>query len=249
MGPRVSRAWALRELCTWGCRAITAALDGGAPLSLRALHPRRGAPRKRAPGSEAPPSAEEFHTIAPVVVPRALLRDLRALVPRVAKATGQHATLAMVVREALLLGHEARTEARRVAEQAARDQRAVLRRAGFPTPAEVQVVGLGVITPYLPPGQRSGGADDWSEPPKGSPRTRKTSSSAKKPAPKVAAPPRKRPSSAAHGSARRSPRRRATSKRKPSAAGEDDDEPDAPRHFAVSRLAGRSTPDHLGARR
>lgn len=249
MGPRVSRAWALRELCTWGCRAITAALDGGAVLSLRAPHPRRGPPRKAASGSKVPPTAEEFTTIAPVIVPRSLLDELRALVPRVARATGQHATVAMVVREVLLLGYEARTEARRAAERAASDQRSVLRRLGYPVSPDIEVVGVGVITPYLPPGQRSGVADEWSAPPKGSPRTRKATPTAKKPAPKGAGTPRKRPASAAHGSGRRTPRRRAPSKRSGPSSSKDDDEPDVLVQLATRRLAGLSTHDPFGARR
>jgi len=185
---------------------------------------------------------EEFHTVSPLIVPRSLLRDLRALVPRVARATGQHATLATVVREALLLGHEARERARIAAEEKAKEQRALLRLAGYPDPSALRVVGVGVITPYLPPGQRGVASDDWSEAPKVKPRARLKSSSAsaaKKPAAKKpAASTRKRTPATTRSSNRQTPRRRASATKKIK-AGEGDDDPSA---SASSEVDGGARP-------
>jgi hypothetical protein len=228
MGPRVSRAWALRELAVWGCRELAALLGARAPFQLRALNPRRGAPKKGESAGGAKVSAEDFHTVSPLIVPRTLLRDLRALVPKVARATGQQATLAMVVREALLLGHEARERARAAAEEKAREQRALLRLAGYPDPSALRVVGVGVITPYLPPGQRGVAADDWSEsPPKARSRVR-----AKTEVKKPAASSRKRTPTTARTSDRQTPRRRASTTKK-TKSGDGDDDPGASPSGAV----------------
>ncbi|MBK6533979.1 MAG: hypothetical protein IPF99_31715 [Deltaproteobacteria bacterium] len=187
-----------------------------------------------ASGSKLP--VEEFHTVSPLIVPRSLLRDLRALVPRVARATGQHATLATVVREALLLGYEARERARAAADEKEREQRALLRLAGYPDPSALRVVGVGVITPYLPPGQRGVAADDWSEAPKAKSHARSKSSSAdaakKTAAKKPAASTRKRTPATARGSDRQTPRRRASATKK-TKAGEGDDDPGASPSRAV----------------
>ncbi len=252
MGPRVSRAWALRELAVWGCRELAALLDGRALVQLRAPNPRRGAPRKigSPPGPTLP--AAEFQTLSPLVVPRALLGDLRALVPRVARATGQHATLAMIVREALLLGHEARQRARLDAEQKAKEQRMILRLAGYPDASALQVVGVGVVTPYLPPGQRSasiGSTDDWGETPKARPRSRAKSGAGSAASKKAPASSRKRAPSAAHGSDRQAPRRRASPTKRKTKAGEGDDEPGAPASTIAHPVGGPTDLRDRGGRR
>jgi hypothetical protein len=160
----------------------------------------------------------------------------------------------MIVREALLLGHEARQRARVAAEQTAKEQWMILRLAGYPDPSTLQVVGIGVITPYLPPGQRSGAVgafDEWGTPPKVKPRVKSGArTTAKNSATKgTASSSRKRTTSAAHGSDRQAPRRRASPTKRKAKAGEGDDEPGASTSTSGHPIGGPTDLCDRGGRR
>ncbi len=162
MVPHVSRAWALRELATWGVVELERAVDDTAALVLRAPSP----PRGRATKSRADrASAGAFTVIAPLLLPRALVARLRDAIPRIARATGTTPTLSAVLREAILLGHEARERHRVELEARATEVRAVLARAGMPATPEIVHVSVRLIAPYAAPGPSptgQGTSSDWS---------------------------------------------------------------------------------------
>lgn len=235
--PHVSRSWALRELIIWGCSALEEALAARSLTALRAPNPARGAP-KRTRGTTATPTTdpEEFQMVPPTRVPRTLVVRLRSLVARVSRATGVRVTAATVVREVLLVGHEARERARAEAERVAREQRELLRASGFFDTSLVRAVGVAVVMPYTPPGRRSdtSGADsEWTGPRTLKPLAKNDApeGSAKKylrTATRKASRPNKKAVKTAAGRAR-TPRRRRASSSAQGASGDTDDEPGRPR--------------------
>lgn len=164
MVPRVSRAWALRELATWGVGELEGALDEGVAFVLRAPSP----PRGRATKSRADrASAGAFAVIAPLLLPRTLVARLRDVIPRIARVTETRPTLSAVLREAILLGYEARERRRVELEARASELRAVLAQAGVPATPEIVHVTVRLIAPYAPPGPSATGqgtSSDWSHP-------------------------------------------------------------------------------------
>lgn len=156
--PRVSTAWALSELLTRGCQELESLLAGSAFAPLRAPSPPRGAPPRKVPATG------EYRRLSPVTMDRALVRRVKALAPRVARALKRRVALATVIREALLLGYAAREAERADAERCAQDLRAALAAIGYlRDAAAVRVTATSVVIPYTPPGRRSA-EEEWKEP-------------------------------------------------------------------------------------
>lgn len=236
--PRVSRAWALRELSLRGLPQLEVMVRAGGAMTLRAPSPTRGAPRADEARDE-----EAFVTIAPVPLPTAHVRRLRALQRRASRATGSAVSVATLLRETILLGHEDRERERVRVEETHRAHAEVLRRHGFDAIPDVRVVAIGVAAPYSPPGRRApsaGASTSWDGPTELKPSRSAQDTLATAPF-DTARPPRATAPDAVPRRARtRARRKRSAPKALARGGGDGDDDGPGARHRVTLPIRGRS---------
>lgn len=231
--PRVSRAWALRELSLRGYEALERLVRAGELFALRAPSPPRGAPRRDERGG----AAEDFVTTPPLSLPATHVSRLKKLVRGARKATGVSVSVAALVRESILLGHEHREAERMRAEEQLLAQLEILRRYGE-VPA-FAVAHVTVISPYAPPGRSGSDASQWSGPVDLKPRRAAREAQDAPPPEAKGAPPQKATVGAARSRSR--PRRKRAAVRRPTAGGGDDGDDDG------GDGPGRAGTAHVGA--
>lgn len=222
----ISFAAAARELIARGSAVLDATLAQGHPVSWRALHPPRG--RRKAGAPRAVSAPDVFVLVSPLALPEALIRQLKALRDRLERAASSPVSIAMVVREAITVGHEARERDLRRAQEIWAQQAAALRAAGLPVPAEPIAA-----TPVLIARYARGPTDPWATAP---PRTKRA------PSPSKAA---KNASRTAPRARARSPRRRAATRRADRTEGSDDDGAEPPRSAGAPELLAHTPADAL----
>ncbi len=153
MSPRVTLASAVRELLVSGCDLIEAELTSSKQVTWTVADPPRGPRRQeaRTTARDARVATDSYQQLSPVSLPEPLIERVHHLVERVTALMGVTTTLTKVMREALSRACAERERVRRASETFVREHAALLALAGFPNPAQLKVVALGVTIRMPPP--------------------------------------------------------------------------------------------------